>query len=78
MSMQNADGRQVKGCKLVCPCITREHLTCAMKSGEMERPSHMTKTRPQSIRYAPWSLTAAIVRGTGGGRTILHRQRMSG
>ena len=43
---------------------------CVMNSGEMLRPSHMTKTRPQSIRYAPSGCTAAVVSGAGAGRTI--------
>ena len=44
-----------------------------MNSEEMLRPSHMTKTRPQSIRYAPSGCTAAVVSGAGAGRTILRQ-----
>ena len=56
-------------------CSCRPGLACVMNSGEMLRPSHMTKTRPQSIRYAPSGCTAAVVSGAGAGRTILRQHR---
>lgn len=71
---RNAPGVAANGLPATL-CSNRLEPACVMNSGEMLRPSHMTKTRPQSIRYAPSACTAAIVSGTGVGRIILRQHR---